>query len=82
MKLHLLCLASLALANPLRVDVDLHLDIIGINDELGEPDAKDYYYNTKPPKGVHVEDDLPIVELPYEKHQASPPLSVRNEKIS
>lgn len=69
-ELALVLLISIGLANPLQVDLDIHLDdgdTVGINENSG----------ASFPKVA----DLPFVDLPYERHKASPPIRVCIEKF-
>lgn len=59
MKLEVLLWASVALANPLRLDINIHVD---------EQKSSCATEETQP-----LTTNLPVVELLYEKHRASPP---------
>ena len=70
-ELALALLISIGLANPLQVDLDIHLDdgdTVGIDENSRA---------TFIPKVA----DLPSVDLPYERHKASPPIRVSTEKF-
>lgn len=88
MKLKFILWAAVALANPLRLDVNVQLDLDESIDKATDPvpeniDARQSYRKLPPVLRTYVgakqaealADDQPIVELPYAKHKASPPLT-------
>lgn len=69
-----------ALANPLRLDVNVQLDVsegAAIGQARGGVESKQSPKSLPPVLHKYLADDLPVVELPYAKHKASPPLTVR-----
>ena len=67
---------SLALANPLRIDLDIHSDLPGNVFEPARTDKSLKFPLT--PEAA----ELPTVDLPYERHKASPPIRVSMTKCS